>query len=269
MLSIFVVANLLGVLAHVPGGIGVFESVVTLLLAPLAARTTGSLCADPVPLFYYVLPFIVALLLFAGMELSPLRQRLRLLQPFLSGARQLLPALISLGAFAAGALLLFSRVTPGVDSRLSWLLQNYASAPAGDVPLDGECQRGSAVAVGSPACIVVMTLHFKLPGFCCWPVWFFAAQGAGLGKRPCCWAPYCSPCGPASLFYRRGSLIHAPFTLGWSLAFGTVLLGMVWLLLFSFRHVDYSHELWWLFFSGRPWLRVGFGRWPVWSVWSW
>lgn len=54
--------------------------------------------------------------------------------------------------------------------------------------------------------------------------------------------------GPCqSLFYRRGSLIHAPFTLGWSLAFGAVLLGMFWLLLLSFRQVDYSHELWWLF----------------------
>lgn len=48
MLGVFVVANLLGVMAHVPGGIGVFESVVTLLLAPLLPLPdTGG--ADPLP----------------------------------------------------------------------------------------------------------------------------------------------------------------------------------------------------------------------------
>ncbi|MGL4204613.1 MAG: phosphatidylglycerol lysyltransferase domain-containing protein, partial [Aeromonadaceae bacterium] len=47
-----------------------------------------------------------------------------------------------------------------------------------------------------------------------------------------------------SLFYRRGSLVNAPFSVGWSVAFFSVLLGGGWLLLFSYRQVDYSHQLW-------------------------
>lgn len=247
VLSIFVVANLLGVLAHVPGGIGVFESVVTLLLAPLLPAPQVLCALILYRLFYYVLPFFVALLLFAGMEISPLRQRLGHLQPILSGARQLLPALISLGAFAAGALLLFSGVTPGVDSRLSWLLQILP------LPLL-EMSHLMASVSGALLLLLARSLYRRYDAaFQITRLLLLAGMGFSLLKGldweealllgsllGAMW-----PC--KSLFYRRGSLIHAPFTLGWSLAFGAVLLGMFWLLLFSFRHVDYSHELWWMF----------------------
>ena len=247
VLSIFVVANLLGVLAHVPGGIGVFESVVTLLLAPLLPAPQVLCALILYRLFYYVLPFFVALLLFAGMELSPLRQRLRYLQPILSGARQLLPALISLGAFAAGALLLFSGVTPGIDSRLSWLLQILP------LPLL-EMSHLMASVSGALLLLLARSLYrrydaaFQITRLLLLAGMVFSLlKGLDWEEALLLGALLVAMWPCQSLFYRRGSLIHAPFTLGWSLAFGAVLLGMFWLLLLSFRQVDYSHELWWFF----------------------
>jgi phosphatidylglycerol lysyltransferase len=46
-------------------------------------------------------------------------------------------------------------------------------------------------------------------------------------------------------FYRRGSLLAEPFTFGWIAAIATVLATSVWLGLFAYRHVEYSHDLWW------------------------
>jgi phosphatidylglycerol lysyltransferase len=247
VLSIFVVANLLGVLAHVPGGIGVFESVVTLLLAPLlpAAQVLGALIFYR--LLYYVLPFFTALMLFASLEVLRHRQHLGQVQAFLNSAREFLPALISLGAFAAGTLLLFSGATPGIDSRLTWLLQILPlpllemSHLMGSISgvllllLARSLYRRYDAAFRITQVLLVAGILFSLLKGLDWE------EATLLGTLfVAMW-----PC--QSLFYRRGSLIHAPFTLGWLLAFGAVLLGACWLLLFSYRHVDYSHDLWWLF----------------------
>jgi lysylphosphatidylglycerol synthetase-like protein (DUF2156 family) len=52
-------------------------------------------------------------------------------------------------------------------------------------------------------------------------------------------------------FYRQASLLGQRFTPGWIIAVTLVLLASVWLGLFSYKHVEYSGELWWRFtFSG-------------------
>lgn len=247
VLSIFVVANLLGVLAHVPGGIGVFESVVTLLLAPLlpAAQVLGALIFYR--LLYYVLPFFMALVLFTSLELLQHRQRLGQLQQLLQSARQLLPALISLGAFAAGTLLLFSGMTPGIDSRLDWLLQVLP------LPLLEMSHLMGSIS-GVLLLLLARSLYrrydsaFRITQLLLLAgILFSLLKGLDWEEALLLGTLFVAMWPCKSLFYRRGSLIHAPFTLGWSLAFGAVLLGAFWLLLFSYRHVDYSHDLWWLF----------------------
>src|SRR6185503_4455015 len=48
----------------------------------------------------------------------------------------------------------------------------------------------------------------------------------------------------------------------WSLAIAIVLLGSVWLGFFAYKHVDYSHDLWWhfTFFGNAPrFLRASVG----------
>jgi phosphatidylglycerol lysyltransferase len=48
-------------------------------------------------------------------------------------------------------------------------------------------------------------------------------------------------------FYRRASLLAEPLRPGWLVAIGTVLAATLWLGFFSFKHVEYSHDLWWQF----------------------
>ena len=48
-------------------------------------------------------------------------------------------------------------------------------------------------------------------------------------------------------FYRRAALLEQPFSAEWMAAILLVMLGIVRLLLLSYRHVEYSHALWWQF----------------------
>jgi phosphatidylglycerol lysyltransferase len=49
------------------------------------------------------------------------------------------------------------------------------------------------------------------------------------------------------LFYRRASMFDVTFSFGWMLACATVLGCTVWLVFFSYQHVEYSRDLWWQF----------------------
>jgi phosphatidylglycerol lysyltransferase len=49
------------------------------------------------------------------------------------------------------------------------------------------------------------------------------------------------------LFYRRASLFSTTFSIGWIGAILAVLGCATWLVLFSYKHVDYSADLWWEF----------------------
>ena len=48
-------------------------------------------------------------------------------------------------------------------------------------------------------------------------------------------------------FFRRASLLDEPFSVEWIAAILLVVVGIGWLLLFSYKHVEYSRELWWQF----------------------
>lgn len=48
-------------------------------------------------------------------------------------------------------------------------------------------------------------------------------------------------------FYHQASLLSQRFTPGWIVAVTLVVLASVWLGLFSYKHLEYSGELWWRF----------------------
>jgi phosphatidylglycerol lysyltransferase len=48
-------------------------------------------------------------------------------------------------------------------------------------------------------------------------------------------------------FSRRASLLDEPFSVEWVAAILLVVVGIGWLLLFSYKHVEYSRDLWWQF----------------------
>lgn len=247
LLSAFVLASFLGVLAHVPGGIGVFEASMSLLLAkylPVDKLLASLLLYRCI---YYVLPFLCALLLFTSQELLQQKARWSRLQGIMSAVREFLPALISLGAFAAGSLLLCSGMIPTMRGRIEMFLQVLPlhllelSHVLGSVSgvllilLARSLYRRHDAAFRITQLLLGLGMIFSLLKGFDWE----SALLLGL------FLLIITPC--RSLFYRKGSLLHAQFTLGWLISVGAVLLGALWLLLFSYRQVEYDHALWFHF----------------------
>jgi len=124
----FLIAVLAGGASHVPGGLGIVEGTLVVLLQPYLNS------AELVPrlvvyrLCYYLLPFAVALVALTADELHQRRAAAARLTTRLGEiTEQITPALFGALAFVAGVVLLFSGATPAARGRLD-LLQGWASA---------------------------------------------------------------------------------------------------------------------------------------------
>ncbi len=246
--GVFVVAQIAGVVSHVPGGLGVFEGLVLLLLkgeVP-AASIVGSLVMYRV--VYYLVPFAAATV---GLATYEVRQRREAVSRVARVAGRWLPPLVpralAITTFAGGAILLYSGALPAEGSRLAWL---------GDlVPL-------SVIElshfVGSLAGVGLLILA--------WGIWnrldgaFHATElllGAGIAASLLKGLDYEEAvilsvilvvlASARGQFTRRASILHLPFSPGWTVAVGTVVVLSAWLGLFAFRHVPYQGDLWWHF----------------------
>lgn len=246
--GVFIVAQIAGVVSHVPGGLGVFESLVLLLLKGDIAtpRIVGSLVAYRV--IYYLVPFAVAALGLAAYELRVRRERVsRVAQAAARWVPPLVPRLLAVTIFAGGSILLFSGALPAEGTRLGWV---------GDlVPLSViEVSHFVGSLAGLGLLILAWGIWHRLDGAFHASVGLLGAgiaasllKGFDYEEALVLTAVLLALVSARRRFTRHASLVHAPFAPGWIAAVGTVVVTSVWLGLFAFRHVPYRAELWWRF----------------------
>lgn len=247
-LGTFLVAILLGMVSHVPGGVGVFEGLMVLLLKPYL--TSGQLLPALVVYraVYYLLPLTVALI---GLVTDEVRQR-RAQTARISAAlghvtEQLMPRVLATFTFLAGLVLLFSGATPAAAGRLELLnrvlpsgvieASHFLSSVAGAALLilsQGLGRRLDAAYYLTATTIVTGMAASLLKGF--------DYEEAGLLLLVFLVLRRARPA-----FDRRAAFFDARFSVAWIAALAGALGASVWLGLFAFQHVDYSHELWWQF----------------------
>lgn len=120
-LSIYLLAQAVGLISNVPGGLGVFETLMLLFLKEIPAP---ELLATLLVFrgIYYLFPLGVATVLLGGLEILERRTVLRRIGT-LAGhwASVLAPPVLAAATLVAGAILLFSGATPAVPQRLGWL----------------------------------------------------------------------------------------------------------------------------------------------------
>ena len=261
-LSMFLAAQVGGVVAHVPAGIGVFDAVILLLLRPFAHAPTAVAGLLAYRAIAYLLPAL------AATRCRRLRDRPAARAPAqaVRGARRWLeavvPSVLSAAAFLAGCVLLASGATPGVPSRLAWL---------GNVVPLGVIETahflGSLAGVG--LLILARGLHRRLDvAYHLTVLALMLGIGASLLKggdfeEALVLGAVLALVLPArARFYRRTALLSGPWSPGWLIAMALALGATTWLGLFSYRHVAYSHDLWWQFTldgDAPRWLRASVG----------
>ncbi len=243
----FVIGQMIGIVSHVPGGVGVFDSIVLFFLAPQigAPAVVGTLIVYRAT--YYLLPFSLAAGGLAWAEWRRLRHHLRAAAPAAEWVAGLVPQVMAALVFLAGTILLLSGSVPGVGSRLRWLDRTLPIAVV-------ELSHFLASAVGVGLLLLARGLQLRLR---------VALQLAGalliagvllsLGKG-LDWEEAFALLVVLGILYasrrefaRPSALTSEAFTAGWAMAVLAVLASSAWLGYFAFKHVEYSDDLWWRF----------------------
>lgn len=245
--GIYLIAIAAGVISNVPGGIGVFEAVLLLLLQSVPKGSLlGALVAYRA--IYYFVPFAVALALLGAHELwvhrGPAVRLLRLGRTFLIAVT---PQAIAIAVFVAGAVLLFSGATPGLGNRLD-LLRDIVPLPV----LELSHLLGSAVGVG--LLVIAHGLYRRLDAAWWLTIWLLCAgillsllKGFDYEEATTLGVVVIVLVLARGRFLRRASLIEQHYSGPWIIALVLVLVTIPWLVIFAYRHVPYDKQLWWEF----------------------
>lgn len=247
-LGSFLIAVLLGMLSHVPGGVGVFEGLMVVLLKPYLA--TGQLLPALVVYraVYYLLPFALALIALVLDEVFQRRAHIARASAWFGGiTQQVTPRALAVVTFASGAVLLVSGATPASPGRLDLVdrllplgvveASHFAGSVAGAgllVLSQGLARRLDAAYYLSCVLIVVGMVTSLFKGFDYEEALLLLAVLLVLHRaRPA--------------FDRRAAFFATRFSPAWGAAFAGAIGASVWLGVFAFNHVDYAHQLWWQF----------------------
>jgi phosphatidylglycerol lysyltransferase len=248
LVGAFVLGQVSGIISHIPGGVGVFDTIVLVVLGQQsnAAHVFGILLAYRA--IYYLVPFAGALILLAGREL--LERRHLLGQAARLAGRwvpDLAPLALSTLTFLGGVVLLVSGATPELPARLLWLHRILplalietahflgSLAGAGLIVLAWGLRRRLDAAYSLVVLLLGLGAVASLAkGFDYEEAIVLAVIfGLVLPARP--------------LFHRKAALLAEPFSPGWLVAMGVVIVGVFVIGEFSYKHVQYGNDLWWRF----------------------
>lgn len=247
-MSVFLLAQLAGLASQLPGGFGVFEAVVILLLSPKipTSNVVGSLLAYRG--IYYIAPLLIAASLLGAQELFQKKKVVKkLVKVFSAWISVVVPPVFAFITFVGGTILLLSGVTPAIYWRIA-LLKKY-------FPLSVlELSHFLGSLVGIVLILLARSLQRRLDS-----AYILTSFLLGVGVVFSLLKGFdyeealvlsimliaLLPC--RKYFYRKGSLLSGIYRPGWIIAIMLVLFCSVWLGIFSFKHVAYSSDLWWRF----------------------
>jgi phosphatidylglycerol lysyltransferase len=247
-IAVYMMAQLAGLVSQVPGGLGVFETVALVLLSPHLSASTilGALIAYRG--VYYLFPLGFAAVLLGTEELLRKKEKargfVRLFSRWVSGVS---PHILSFTVFVGGAVLLLSGATPAVNLRLEWL-NKFLSLPF----LEISHFIGSLVGMG--LLLLARGIQRRLDVayvltvvLLCLGILASLLKGLDYEEAVILLVILAVILPSHRYFYRKASLFSQRFNASWITAIGIVLIGSVWIGMFSYRHVEYSDSLWWRF----------------------
>jgi phosphatidylglycerol lysyltransferase len=238
----YAMAVALGLLSHVPGGLGVFEAVILLACGGRAPpeQIIGALVLYRI--IYYLLPLIAAAMLLSGYEL-----RSGVAAPIRRAAVAISPMLLATLTFIAGAWLLVSGVTP-LSGAATDLLELHVPLPL------VEASHFIGSVAGFAMLVIARGLFHRLDA-AWWGAFLLALVAAvlalpkGIALSEAAYLTVLAFLLLASRrqFERRSALFSRALGLAWIVSIAWVLAATVLILFFAYREVAYDRELWWVF----------------------
>ena len=246
--TVFILAQIAAITSQVPGGLGVFETIMVLLLSPVTKAPDVVAALLVFRAIYYLAPFGVATSLLGAREFFRNRQTL-LDAAYAAGHWTLcaIPSVMALLTFIAGATMLFSGATPD----LIWHTRHIAIRLP--VPLVEISHFASSV-VGVWLLMLARGIRRRLDAAYLATVILLAAgalfsilKGFVFQESIALLAIMAVLAACRRDFTRKASLLSGTFTAGWIVSVGAVLISTVWLTFFAYKRVEYSSDFWWRF----------------------
>jgi phosphatidylglycerol lysyltransferase len=228
LVAVFLLATIAGYLSQVPGGLGVFDGVVLLLVTPPLdpASVLGALLAFRG--IFYLLPLLIGATTFGVYEAVRYGDRIQVASRRITRAiPRIVPTVLALLVFLTGTLLLVAGALPADADRLTWLadflplgifeLVHALSAVVGGALLFLAIALNRRMEAAFTGSQIALGLGFVLSLFRGGWEEGFAIAFVMLGVAPC-----------RAFFYRRSSLLSQPLPTGFVAALVAVLISTWW-----------------------------------------
>jgi phosphatidylglycerol lysyltransferase len=246
VLGAYLLAQTAGLVSHVPGGLGVFETVIVLLLAPPLDTQTVLASLVAFRAVYYFLPLVLAAVALGihelGLRGTVLRRAAHVVEDWGSAVA---PQVLAAAVFASGTILLVSGVMPVVPSRI----ERVASV----LPLAGiEIAHVLASVVGLALVLLARDVQRRVAAAYRATVTLLATGIVLLLAKGLAWEEALVvavtlaafvPC--RSQLYRERTPLGERLTPGWAAGVLVAVGATVWLFVFVHRHTAAAPELWW------------------------
>lgn len=254
-LAIFAAATMAGVVSHVPGGVGVFETIIVASLPAAAGVESVAAALLLYRLIYYLVPFGAGLALLAlfeswramGGRAGPVGRAFAATEPAFRAIEPAAPLLLAVMVFGSGMWMSLAALLPPLGRA-----EEAAEALFPVAFVEGSALLASALG----ALLVVLSLGLARRSLgALWLTMGAMAAGAAVavlqGGEPeqaatlalavAILAPF------RRAFHRRSVLTHSAMTPGWAALLGAAIFSVGFVLFFAHKSTPYAHELWWQF----------------------
>lgn len=247
-LAVYITAQILGLFSQIPGGLGVFEGTFLYLLGSSIPASSVFAALLVFRLVYYFVPLAIS---GAGLISYELLQHRTLVkkntQATLGYLSWGIPHIFSILLALSGGLLLVSGSTPTDSGALKWLYETLPLSVVETSHLIGSMVgllllfMARAVRLRIDAAYFGILVLLTAGGIASLLKGFDWQEALVLGILMLLFLP------SRRFFYRKSSLITMPFSWSWLAFVSIVILGTLWIGLFSYKHVEYTNDLWWRF----------------------
>ncbi len=257
--AIFAAATMAGVLSHVPGGVGVFETVIVATMPGSAGIDKIAAALLLYRLIYFLLPFLLAMILMALFEswraiggrsrLGAISRFFALTEPAFRAFEPAAPMLLAVMVFGSGLWMSLSTLMPPVSQ----------AAEAAEALFPLAFIEGSAL-LGSALGALLLVLSLGLARRSLGALWL--TVGTMLAGAVVAFLQQTETEQAATLvlgvaillpfrraFHRRSMLTHAALSPAWAALMLAAIFSVGFMMFFAHKSTPYATELWWQFAS--------------------
>lgn len=244
-LGLFLLAQGAGLLSNIPGGVGVFEGLVVSAMPHSIPSSSVFAALLLYRLIYYIIPFVIGLAIILVIEIYARRHAFAVLALPIRGLLSLRPLLMTAAVFGSGFLLLLSGATSAETTRFAILAQYVPLAVV-------EASHFFGSICG--ACLLILAQGLRRRVKSAYALTIVALvsaiilsllKGFDYEEAIALLVILAAFIPTKDYYFREAALFERDVSLRLLVSITIALLVVIFLLFFAYKHVEYSHNLWW------------------------